>query len=106
MTAISLVRRVEKRMGSRMLAYQWVASRVGRSSRWVQSVCSGATSCTNSKINDAINNLLLQELEHEARSWEAELEMARQCGARPDSDAILEAEAMLAKARALMRGGR
>jgi hypothetical protein len=88
-----------------MLAYDWIAARVGRSSRWVQGATSGAFNRIDSEVGGKISELLVQELREEHARLQTDLVLARQCGERLDSDQISEIETQMDRIRALLDGG-
>lgn len=104
MAATSLMRRTEARTGSRMLAYQIIAGKIGRSSAWVRALISQGMERVDGDIGWAIDALLIQEIEAEIARLNAEMEMARQRGYHPASKHVCEIETYLGKARALLNG--
>lgn len=98
-----LVRRVEQRTSPRMLAYDFVASRIGRSTTWVRQFVRNGIGSVSKEVGDAIDALLIRELQAEAIRLEHELEMARQSGAHPAAQHVAEVETHLARIRTLLR---
>lgn len=103
--AVALVSHVEKRKRSRMLAYDFIASHIGRSTSWVRGFISQGMGRIDAEIGRTIDALLIEEMKAEARRLEHELEMARQSGVHPASQHVGEISAHLARVRSLMREG-
>lgn len=101
---VALVSRVERRTRSRMMAYEWIAARLGRSSRWVQGAASGAFKCTDVEVGGKISDLLIHELREEHARQQTDLVLARECSGHLDSAQVAEIEAGLRKIRALLDG--
>lgn len=102
--AEKLVIREEMRTRSRMLAYQRVASQVGRSSDWLRKLIRNGASRIDGEIERRLDALLIRSLEADIARNEAELALARQGGCHPASQHIAEIETHLARARALLNG--
>lgn len=102
--ATALVGRVERRTRSRVLAYDYVASRIGRSSRWLRGLINEGVGRIDNHIGGLIDGLLLKELEAECARLEHELALARQIGAHPASQHISAIETYLERVRSLMAG--
>ena len=100
--AVALVSRVEKRKRSRMLAYEFVASRIDRSVTWVRDFVGHGLGRIDSEIGEAIDDLLIREIEAELARLAHELEMARQSGAHPVSQHVSEIETHIARIRLLL----
>jgi hypothetical protein len=100
--AATLVRWAEVRTGSRMLAYEFIASNVGRSVAWVRALISQGLERVDADVGRAIDALLVRELQADIARATHEMEMARQRGDRPDSDEIIQAHTLIAQAQALL----
>lgn len=100
--ATALVGRVEKRMRSRMLAYQFVASQIGRSSSWLRGLIGNGVGRVDSEIGGTLDALLVREIEADVVRLEHEMAMARQRGDHPASQQIGAIETHLARVRALL----
>lgn len=101
-----LVVREEQKTRSRMQAYQSVASNVGRSASWLRDLIGGRVKSVAGEIERRLDALLIRGLEAEIARLSHELEMARQSGVHAASDHMAEVETLLARARALMEGGK
>lgn len=102
-TAEKLVSLEESRTRSRMLAYQNVASRIGRSTSWLRNFISRGGSVPR-EIERALDALLLKHLEAQFVRLQAELDVARQSGAHPAGAHLSEIESHLEKVRSLLNG--
>lgn len=101
-----LIGRVEQRTHSRMIAYGYIASRVGRSTSWVRQLIGNRLRRIDSDVKSAIDVLLIRELEAELGRLTHELEMARQIGMHPTSHLVDEVETYLAGVKTLLENYR
>ena len=104
-TAERLVLREETRTRSRMLAYERVASGVGRSAAWLRRLLNDGGARVDATIASRFDAMLIRGLEADIARFTAELEVARQSGVHHASRHVAEIEDHLAKVRSLMQGG-
>lgn len=97
-----LVTREETRTRSRMLAYQAVASKVGRSADWLRKFIRDGSGVVTDDLKRRMDELLVRGLEADLARLQAELDVARQVGAHPLSARIGEVERRLAETKALL----
>src|SRR4051812_3922786 len=83
--AQTLVETEERKTRSRMLAYQAVAGRIGRSASWLRALIAGGLNRVDSEIKRRLDALLIREIEAEIARLTHDLEMAKQCGDHPAS---------------------
>ena len=103
--AARLVKSEQTRLGSKMLAYQSVASRVGRSSDWLRRLLRDGSSVVTDQIKDRFDAMLIRRLEADFARLRAELDLARQSGAHPLSRRVAEIEAHVAAIERLLKEG-
>jgi hypothetical protein len=103
-TAATLVRRVEVRTGSKMLAYEFIAEQIDRSATWVRQLISQGVGQVDAEVGRAIDALLIRELSNDMVRLNAEMDFARQSGAALNSDEVAEIQNLLARARNLLDG--
>lgn len=102
--ATSLVRREQARNRSRMNAYEAIASKLGMSAAWVRKLVAGTVKSVDVEIKQKLDALLIRELEAEIARLTQELELARQGADHPATQHVVEIEAHLTRARALLIG--
>lgn len=107
--AIGLAQTLERKERGRGLsiraARQRLAEKLQVGYGTFENLVRGRVKTIDASIRDRLEALLIRELENEIRRLTHELEIARQSGARLDSEQVCEIEAHLAKAKALMNGG-
>lgn len=87
---------------SRMLAYERVAARVGKSADWLRKLIRDGGSRVSHEVATQFDQMLIRTLESRIASLTEELEMARLRHAHSPSDRLGEIQAHLDAARALM----
>ena len=99
-----IVAREEQRTRSRMRAYHVVGRHLDRSATWVRGLIGQGIGRIDNHLSERIDELLIRGLEAEIVRLSHELCLARQGGARLDSEQISEIETHLARATALLEG--
>lgn len=104
MTVRSLVESEERRTRSRLLAYDALARKVGKSASWVRCLLRGGLQSISDEMKRRLDALLIREIEAEIARLEHDLALAKLRGAHPCSSHFNEVEACLSKARSLLEG--
>lgn len=103
--AQSLERRERSRVDSVPAARRSLADKLRVGVGTFENIVRGRVKTVDAAIRDRLQALLVRELEGEIVRLTHELEIARQGGARLDSEQICEVETHLAAARAALRAG-
>jgi hypothetical protein len=106
MSAAVLTQGLEKREqarngGSRIEARQRLARRVGISPGTLYNIARDRLKKLDAGVRDKLVAYAIRDLEQEIAGVTHELEMARQMGASPHSDLVLQAQTVLARAQHL-----
>lgn len=101
--AQSLEQRERSRVSTVRLARIRVAERLRVGVGTFENLVRGRIKRIDATIRDRLQALLVRELEGEIMRLTHELEIARQCGAHPDSQQMREVETYLAKARHILK---
>lgn len=80
-----------------------VAAKLGVSPGTLENLERRRTKGVKGWIIDRIQGAVIRELEREISRLQHELEIARQCGTRPDADEVIAALAAISEARALIK---
>lgn len=104
LVARSLERMELARCGTRHSAQRSLANKLRIGHGTLENLIRGRVKTVDATIRDKLQAQLIRELELEKMRLEHELAIARQGGATPDSNEILEVEALLSRARAVLNG--
>ena len=104
LVARSLERMELARCGTRQGAQRSLANKLRIGHGTLENLIRGRVKSVDAAIRDRLQAQLIRELELEKMRLEHELAIARQGGATPDSNEILEVEALLSRARAVLNG--
>lgn len=103
--AQSLERRERSRVSSKAIARKSIAAKLRVGVGTFENLVRGRVKRIDAAIRDRLYALLIFELQAEIARLTHELEIARQGGARLDSEQVGEIETHLERVRALLNGG-
>lgn len=101
-TATLLVKRMEPRTGSKMLAYSAIASSVGRSATWVRTLVRAGLDRVDGEIGQRLDTLLRRELEAEFANLQREMEAASRRSGSLAIEQMAEVQTHLTKVREIL----
>lgn len=93
---------VRRSGNERPTARNTIASRIGISAGTIDSIRRRRIKDLRGSIRDRIVDFMVGDLEKEMARLQHNLEMARLCSDRPDADAVIEAQTLLARAKRLI----
>ena len=102
---LDIVERDKRRQGFKAGdARRSVAREIGCAPGTLENVARRRLKGVRGWVQEAIRAQVCRVMEREIQRLEAELQMARQCGARPDANEVIAAQAAIGEARRLIEG--